>query len=273
VTYYSLDKICDGLRRELQSLIVKISPTERGSERFTPRDPQMQGDIRENTGKARTFWLEPMTVKPLNVGATTRRYEIAWDLVVGYPPSGWETAAISDYDDLRASVNIAGGFSAVNGVGFRVMPAAEEAGLRMERAEKWLWVTSRIVSIVETTSEAKVLPQYQTKTTATVTPLTSPKTITTITPTVNGVVTWEYHVDYGTEASRGGWLVVSWDLSSNSVVYYDESSDDVIDAGSALTDTTDIEFSASMAAGVVSLTASAAVYTWTVRLTELARSA
>lgn len=269
---YGLDTICDGLRGELQSCIVKINPTERGSERFTPRDPQAQGTIRDNPGRPRTFWLEPVLARPTNMGASTRRYYIDWALTIGYPAHGWETVYVSDFDDLRATINNAGGFSSVTGVGYRAIPA-DASTLAVERTADWLWATIRIVSVVETATVAKDLPNYQPKAIKVVTVAGSPATVTSFAVTVDGSAAWEYHVaSSDTKTTRGGIIACSWDVSASSAVHYDESTSDIVDTGATYADTTGLVFNVVCSGGVLSLKATSTNDTWTVRTTQLSRS-
>lgn len=272
MTTYDLGYICGQLQTELRKLIVKISPSERGSERFRPHDPEIQGEIEEKSGLPRTFWVRPVGVGPTNMGASARRYEVTWELKIGYPVNGWDVAAISDVDDVRAAVNISGGLSTVAGVGYRVVPPKDSIPT-FERTANWMWVTIPIVSMLETTTAAKVLPNYQVKTVNAVTVATSPVTLYSFAATRDGSIEWHYHVvSADAKTSRGGLLQAAWDYSAGTAEYNDESTEDLVEAGAAVANTDPLSFAVSVAAGVVSLTASSSSGNWTVRTTELSRS-
>jgi hypothetical protein len=117
------------------------------------------------------------------------------------------------------------------------------------------------------------LPNYQTKSVQTVTVVGSPVTMQSITATRDGAALWAYHAIYSdTKASRAGLVHVAWDISGATATYYDESTDDIVEAGAGVADTTALSFAASVSGSTVSLTASSSSGTWTVRTTELSRS-
>jgi hypothetical protein len=269
---YGIDTICKGLQSELKSLILKLTPSERGSERWIPVNPETHGTITEQTARARTFWVEPAIPEARWIGNGQRRYALSWILTIGYPPHGWEICAVSDFDDLRAEINKYGGQSTTTGVGYRVIPTEGEA-FAPSRDGNWLWTRIRIDSVIETTDTARVLPNYQTKAVAAITVASSPVTVTTLTATIDGAAVYDYHVTSADlKTSRAGILQIAWDISAATAKYYDESTEDIIEAGGSAADTTAVAFAASVSGSTVSLTASSSSGNWTVRVTELSRS-
>lgn len=273
MTTYGLDTILKDLQTELKTAVLKVTPSERGSERFIPYNTDVHGAIAEATSRPRLFWVEPdlNTLSNTWIGTDLRRYSIDWNVTIGYPPHGWEICAASDSDDLRGAINAGGGYSTTTGCAFRVVKGTD--GLKASRDDNWLWATTVVQSVMETTNTAKVLADQKTKTETAVTVAGSPVTLYSFTPTSDGAASWSYHVlSSDGKTSRGGLLSASWDVATNAAVHWDESTSDIVASGATYANTLGLVFNAAMSAGVVYLKATSTTDTWTVRTTELARS-
>jgi hypothetical protein len=271
VTTTGMDTILKGLQSEIRVAMIKLTPSERGSERFVPYDTGAHGTLSEMTVRPRLFWVVPTKPTAGWLGTSNRRYAVDWELTIGYPAHGWEACAISDLDDIRTEINKYGGFSSQAGVAYRVVPPGDSMGLAKD--DKWMWSTVKIASRVETTTAAKVFPRYQPTTETAVTVAGSPATLTSFTPTSDGSIVWSYHVlSSDGKTSRGGLLAASWDVATNAATHWDESTSDIAASGATYADTTGLVFNVALIGGVVYLKATSTGDTWTIRTTEIAKS-
>jgi len=265
-----LNDILTDLRSEIVEHVLQVAVREKGSGE-TSFEYHLPSKGEMTPGRPRLFSVTGPAVESKWCGHGLQRYDTEWAIRVGYPAHDWDIAIASDFDQLRGSFNSNGAWSSTTGCAFHHMPLTNPP--REPQGTDWQWVSYPVRAVVETTTAAKELPNYQTTTDVSVTVAGSPVTVYSFTPTSDGSASWSYHVQSSDgKTSRGGLLAAAWDIVAASAAHWDESTSDVVATGATYANTTGLVFNVSVSGTTVSLTATSTDDTWAVRTTELSRN-
>lgn len=145
-----LNDILNDLRAEIVEKILQIAVKEKGSGETTfEYHLPSKGPIEESTGRPRLFGVRLASVesKWCGVGGGVQRYDLVWEVKIGYPLRDWEIAMVSDYDQLRTALNVNGAVSSTTGCGFRHVPLK---GFLMAPGTNWIWAICPVNAVIET---------------------------------------------------------------------------------------------------------------------------
>jgi hypothetical protein len=243
-----LNDILTNLRTEIVKAIIGINVRERGAGEasFVYQSPGLI-KTEETAGRPRAFSVRLASIASKWCGVGLQRYDIGFEVKVGYPLNDWEIAMASDYDQMRIAINASAGRGSVTGVGYRVV---NRDGFKVDKLEDWQFATFTIEGVVETEDTAATAGAV---------------IIDTFTTGHDGSCHWTYYADYN-GAHRVGKIFCAWDYSAGTISY----TDDYDDYGT----TTDLAMSCDMtaASGNVRLIATSTLYVWSVRVYETARN-
>jgi hypothetical protein len=143
-----LNDILTDLRAELVAKVLQIAVKERGmGERSFDYHLPTKGKFEEVAGKPRLFVVRLSSCESKWCGNGLARYDVVFDIIIGYPLHDWEIAMASDYDQLRTAINASGAASSVTGCGFRHLPLG---GYKTAPGDDWQWATFPVNAVVET---------------------------------------------------------------------------------------------------------------------------
>jgi len=237
-----LNDILTQLRAEIAEAIVNINVHERGrGESSFVYLPTSVNAIEETTGKPRLFSVRLAAIASEWCGVDLQRYDVQWEIKIGYPLRDWEIAVASDYDQIRTAINASAGRGAVTGVGYRVVT---RDGFKLEKGTDWQFATMTIEGVVETTVTAALA--YQ------IVDLWD-------TASTDGGVIYSYAAVSTTGIVRSGKLLVTWDASAGTVGYDDDYAETAT--------STDLTMTADMtkANGSVRIIGTSTALTWEIR--------
>lgn len=143
-----LNDILTSVRAEIIEKVLQIAVKEKGTgERSFDYHLPQKGTFEEVTGKPRLFTVRIGKVESKWCGNGLSRYDVTFNIAIGYPLHDWEIAMASDYDQLRTAINAAGAVSSTTGCGFRHVPLG---GFEVQKGDAWQWATFPIHAVVET---------------------------------------------------------------------------------------------------------------------------
>ena len=152
----TMGTVLSGLEDELRELLYTLEVDNYGqaeiNTRFRSPKPTERATFRELTGKSRLFQISWSGIKQRTVGCTTRTFDVAGAITIGYPLHGSDIVRAADYqsicDIIAGTGTDGGGQSSTTGVSYRLVNYENEP--EAEDVEDWLWYTIPLIAVIET---------------------------------------------------------------------------------------------------------------------------